>query len=194
MKKLNILMSVLLFVIISILCFFIRIPESTAYDIVSGVAIDNDGNNWFVTCEICLPSKDEAFGTKSVYVKGKGYTLKDAFYDASLSAANTLYTDSVRIYVISDALKNNSEVYNYFFREPVNMRSIAIYCNGKASDILNSEATETDRTKSISIVKKIEAFCFENKTPVPEISEYLKNSASVTLGTRANPERSGVNE
>lgn len=194
MKKLNIAISVLLLILILVLCFFVPTREFSEYDIVSGVAIDIQNEKWLVTCEICMPSKEDDFGSKSVYVKGEGYTLDEAFYNASLACANTMYTDSVRIYIISDAAKDRSDIAEWFASNPVNMRAVTVYTSAVAHSLLNVDDTENNRTKSIAIDKKIQNYCFEIKKPVPEVKEFLKNSLSVKLSASGNPERSDGNE
>ncbi len=189
MRKLNISIICIAFAVFFLFANLGRNTEIADYDIVSGVAIDRNLDKWIVTCEVIKPSKDDSYGSKSEYVKGEGYTLENAFKNASDKSLRILYTDAVRIFIVSSGLKKESDVREFFCNNEINMRAVAVYCEGQASSLFEKNKS-SEETKSIFYSDKIKRFCFEIKKPVPKITAFIKDDSTVYLSAKGNPERS----
>lgn len=175
------LKSVLPFVIAATLvisCSFIHYTEISEHSNVYGIAIDLEGDRWVVTCEISKPSSDNDFASESECIKGKGYTLYNAFEDASLKSPLILYTDSVQLYLIGESAYRNNSINQYFLEQNVNLRAIAVSVSEKASDILD---TDESGLKSVSYANKIKNFCKDQNVTLPDVTEYLKGEEVITV-------------
>ena len=128
MKKISISIIIIAFLLALSYAGFGKSTEITDYELVSGIAIDKSENLWKITCEITNVSKDKAFGNRAKYVKGEGFTVEKAFENAADKSDKLFYLDSVRIFVISEALKTDKELQNYFLKSDVNMRAVAVLC------------------------------------------------------------------
>lgn len=188
MKKIIFVSAFVLIFFFSLFATLGKNNKLSDLDNVSGIAIDFQNDKIIVTCEIILPLQTEAYASKTKYVKGEGFTVSEALKNASDNTDKRLYTDSVRIYVISDSLADNKLVKDYFMYESANMRAVSVYCDGNAAQML--EPSDTDSAKSVYLSEKIKRLCFDIKKPVPKPSELLKNTLSVKLDKDANPERS----
>lgn len=189
MKKINIFIVIAVISGAVLFAFLGRSREISDCDIVSGVSIDKNQDKWFLTFEICKPSKDEAFASQSEYVKSEGFTLKQAFETASMKSKNILYTDSVDIFIVSDSVDDVKQVKDYFLQNKVNMRAVAVVCQGKASDLLEGDSQDKS-VKSIFISDKIKRYCYDIKKPVPKIIAFAQNTSSVQLTKQGEVERS----
>lgn len=189
MKKIRIIFAASAILSILIFACFVDYSEISDYDLVSGIAIDLENGKWSVTCEICVPSTDNDFASTVTYVKGEGYTIKNAFEDAALKSTNKLYTDSTVLYLISGFARDDNDLICYLKSDDVNLRAVSLFTQGKASDIFKSEDSENERAKSISISKKIKSFCDDIGERTPKITELLKNTDSVVMSLNKTPER-----
>ena len=188
MKKLNITILCVAFAAFFLFANLGRKTEISDYDIVSGIAIDRELDKWTVTCEIVKSTEDSSYGSKSEYVKGEGYTLENAFKNASDKSLRILYTDAVRIFIVSSALKNAPEVKEYFSNNEINMRAVAVYSEGQASALFE-QYKNSDETKSIFYSDKIRRFCFDIKKPVPKIIGFIRGDSTICLSAKGTPER-----
>lgn len=190
MKKISISIIIIAFLLALSYAGFGKSTEITDYELVSGIAIDKSENLWKITCEITNVSKDKAFGNSAKYVKGEGFTVEKAFENAADKSDKLFYMDSVRIFVISEALKTDKELQNYFLKSDVNMRAVAVLCKGSAEKLFDTQ--KEDGVKSVFLTDRIKRFCFDIKKPVPKIISYLKESGSVYLTELGTPERSDM--
>ena len=162
--------------------------EVSDYDIVSGIAIDYDGQSWLVCCEICVPSADNDFGSGSVYVNGKGDTIDSAFEDAQKRSANILYTDCNQLYIIGENAKGRQEVSDYFMQDNINLRAVTVYAQGMAQDVLSkNKDDENSRARSLTMAKKLSRYCSDNHLPSPRVTQYLKGSTKITVSAEQTP-------
>ena len=188
MKALNIAVAVLSALLAVVFTCFGSFSEISDYDVVSGIGIDFEKNQWLVTCEICMPSADNDFGSSSIYVEGKGDTLDSAFEDAGRRSANILYTGGNQLYLIGENARGKEELYEYFLKDGVNLRAVAVYSQGKAADTLSSENDdENSRAKSLAMAKKASRFCAEQGMPLPKVTEYLKGGQMIIVSGEETP-------
>lgn len=188
-KRILFIVFAIVFIVFS---SFVRYNDVSSYDIVSGISFDYDGDLWTVTCEICLPSSSNDFGSQAEYVKGTGFTLADALYNAGLQSSNILYIDSVQLYLVSDTVAQNREIYDYFGSKNANLRAVAVITEGEASKVLGSEKQSNDRAKSLSLADKLKAFCRDNGDPLPHVITLVKSGGSVRINKDGLPERRGT--
>lgn len=174
------ILSVVLLVTFVICLSLCQSHDISKYDIVSGLALDFDGQSYTLTAEICTADAD-GFISKTEYVKGKGFTVEKALNNLSLRTNNILFTDSVQLYVISQNIIQNESVVNYLKSEFVNLRAVAITCQGNASDVLKSETDSNTRAKSLSLSHKLKTICAQNNKQYPNIIELLKNKSAVFI-------------
>ena len=189
MKKINVILLSALILCGVVFASFGDYSEISRYDIVSGIAIDLEKDKWIVTCEICVPSSDNDFASTVTYVTGEGYTLENAFEDASLKSSNDLFTDSTQLYLISKAAQQNNCLFEYLKSDAVNMRAVAVWTDGDAKDVFESDDSENSRAKSLSIANKIKEYCKQNGERAPKITELLKHSDNVFVSKQKTPER-----
>ena len=186
-KKIVIVIFILLFIVFS---SFINFTDISKYDIVSGIAIDYDGYRWSVVCEVCLPSSSNDFGSSAEYVKGIGFTLSDALYNAGLKSSDILYTESAQLYVINENCMQQGEQLSHFFvGDNANLRAVAIISKQKAEKVLHDEKDSGSRAKSMTLADKLGAFCKENGYDMPHVMNFLKNGGSVIISKDGLPER-----
>ena len=162
--------------------------EVSDYDIVSGIAIDFDNENWLVCCEICVPSADNDFGSGSIYVNGKGDTIDNAFEDAQKRSSNILYTDCNQLYIIGENAKGKQQLRDYFMQDNINLRAVTVYAVGMAEDMLSKNRDdENSRARSLTMAKKLSRYCSDNHLPSPRVTEYLKGSTAITVSPDETP-------
>ena len=164
-----------------VLSFFSHYQTISKYDIVSGMSIDVKNGVYTIVCEVYVPSSAEDFGGKAEYVKGRGFTIKDALYNANLKSTNRLYLDSVQLYVVSRSAYEKNEVENYFKTDFVNNRATAVLCEKDASEIICSEEQSQSRAKSLSLSQKIKSFCNEQSLDRPNVIKFLKTGGEVFI-------------
>lgn len=194
MNKLNKFLVVVVLLCIVIFASFGKYSEISRYDIVSGIAIDLDEDKWIVTCEICVPSSDNDFASSVTYVTGEGYTLDNAFDDAALKSANDLFTDSAQLYLISNTAKDNNCLREYLKGDTVNLRAVAVWTDGIASEVFKTDDSENSRAKSVAIANKIKSYCKDNNEQTPKIIEIIKNTDNVFVSDQKTPERRTYDE
>ncbi len=175
------LYTALFIVTFFVLSFFSHYQTISKYDIVSGVAIDLKNDVYTIVCEVYLPSSDNDFGSKAEYVKGTGFTVEEAFYNANLKSTNRLYMDSVQMYVISDSAFVKNDVKEYFKSEFVNYRAVAVLCEDEAAKILYSEKESSSRAKSLSLSQKIKSFCSEQHLGRPNVISLFKKGGKIYI-------------
>lgn len=189
-KKVGIAVLLLLFIIFSSL---IRYNDVSKFDIVSGIAIDFDGERWSTVCEVCLPSSTNDFGSRAEYVKGTGFTLADALYNAGLKSTNILFTESSQLYVIGDkALQKSEELERFFTNSEANLRAVAVISKKSAEQILQTEKEANSRAKSLSLAEKLKSFCKENGYDMPYVMNFIKNGGSICISEDGLAERREV--
>ena len=106
-----------------------------------------------------MPSVDNDFGSSSIYIEGKGDTLDSAFEDAGRRSANILYTGGNQLYLIGENARGKAELYEYFLKDGVNLRAVAVYSQGRAADTLSAgKDDENSRAKSLAMAKKVKPF------------------------------------
>ena len=188
MKILNIAASVAAAVLAVVFTCLGSFSEISDYDVVSGIAVDYEEGSWRVTCEICMPSSDNDFGSSSIYVSGEGDTLESAFENAGRKSANILYTGCNQLYLIGKGARSSRELYEYFLKDDVNLRAVTVYTEGLAGDTLAGEKNDDNsRAKSLTIAKKVVRFCGEQGLPSPKVTEYLKDNFIVTVSEDETP-------
>jgi len=186
-KKIAIIVFILLFVVFS---SFISFTDISRYNIVSGIAIDFDGNRWSTVCEVCLPSSSNDFGSRAEYVKGTGFTLADALYNAGLKSSDILYTESAQLYVINESCMQKSEqLYQFFSGNDVNLRAVATLSEQSAEKVLHDEKDSGSRAQSLALADKLGTFCKENGYDMPYVMNFLKNGGSIVISKDGLPER-----
>ncbi len=175
-----------LFIVFAALCKYHNI---TRYDIVSGISVDFSGDKWSVICEICKPSSNDDFGSKTEYVKGTGFTLAKALNNANLHSTSSLYLSSVQLYLIGEGAAEKTELFDYFKSQKSNIRATVAVCEKNAGKILRSESDSNARAKSFSLSHKLYKFCDDNKLKPPTVVNFLKNKDEVYINSDALPER-----
>ena len=186
MKLINKLLIIVFAVTAAVLSLFSFDTEISELDIVNGVAMQKQADKWQVLCEISTPSKDGSSENNAAFVKGEGFTIFEAFDSVAASCDGQMYMDSVQLYLVPESLKGDAELYEYFLQSPVNMRAAAVYVKGDVHALIKKNEP---RSMSIPTLKKIQRFCEQNKQPVPEITEFLKNECSVLLKSDGTLER-----
>lgn len=164
-----------------VLSFFSRYQTISKYDVVSGMSIDIKNDVYTVVCEVLMPSSDNDFASKSEYVKGTGFTIESAIYNADLKSTNRLYLDSVQLYLVSRDAYSKTEVKNYFKTDSVNYRAVAVQCDGEAYRVLYNESDSTSRAKSLSLSQKIKSFCNEQKLSRPNVVRFIKSGGEIYI-------------
>lgn len=164
--------------------FLGSVDEISEIDAVTAVYVDYKDEKINVLCEILTPTKETSIQNESKFVKGIGFTLSEAFADAAQKSDKKLYTDTIQIYVVSKTAYYSNAVREYFVFENCNMRA-AIVCTEKEA----LSFAQDGKRKGNVYLKKIQDYCYVNKTPVPEITEYLKNESPVLLNEYGSPER-----
>ncbi len=186
-KKISVGIVLLLFIVLS---SFIKYKDISKYDIVSGIAVDFEDDKWTAVCEVCLPSSTNDFGSRAEYVKGTGFTLADALYNAGLKSTNILYTESAQLYVIGEnALQKSDELETFFMREDSNLRATVVTSQQNIEKILQKEKEGETRAKSLSLAEKIKAFCKQNGYDMPHVMNFLKDGGSVGISNDGLIER-----
>lgn len=188
MKRLNIAVSAAAAVLVIVFTCLGSFSEISDYDVVSGIALDYEKGEWTVTCEICMPSADNDFGSSSIYVEGKGESLDSAFEDAGRRSANILYTGGNQLYLIGENARGKDQLREYFLKDDINLRAVTVYTRGKAARIFeHAKEDENSRAKSLATAKKVSRFCSENHLPSPKVTEYLKGNIVVTISENETP-------
>ncbi len=177
-KGIRITILVVAFIVLSSFCRFHTVSK---YDIVSGISIDYKNGEYNVVCEISMPSSNNDFGSKATYVKGNGFTIAKALENTGLKSQNQLYLDSVQLYLISDKAFENDELKQYLKSENVNLRAVAVLCEGDAADVLYSEKESNERAKSLSLCEKLKSICREQKLPLPHVVTLLKTGGEIYI-------------
>ncbi len=193
MKIFKLALGIMISLAFVIFCSFVDFTEISDYDIITGIAIDRENDEWIVTCEMISPSTNNDFGSSAIYIKGKGYTLYNALEDTSLKSPSTMYTDSVQLYLISNNVFSDNCVRQYFLDTNVNLRAFVLSVDGKAFDVLNSEENDSKRAKCISIADKVRNYCEAENSTFPDITDYLKGGTGIVLNNENTPQRR-VNE
>lgn len=188
MKHLNTAVAVASAVLVIVFTCFGSFSEISDYDVVSGIALDYEKGEWIVTCEICMPSVDNDFGSSSIYIEGKGESLDSAFEDADRRSANILYTGGNQLYLIGENARGREQLREYFLKEDINLRAVTVFTQGKAARIFEYAKEEgNSRAKSLATAKKVSKFCSENSIPSPKVTEYLKGNAVVMISENETP-------
>ncbi|MBP3481466.1 MAG: hypothetical protein J6K66_07715 [Clostridia bacterium] len=190
MRVLNTAAAALYALLIIVFTCLGSFSEISDYDVVSGIGVDFEKNQWLVTCEICMPSVDNDFGSSSIYIEGKGDTLDSAFEDAGRRSANILYTGGNQLYLIGENARGKAELYEYFLKDGVNLRAVAVYSQGRAADTLSAgKDDENSRAKSLAMAKKVSRFCAEQGMPLPKVTEYLKGGQMIIVSEEETPSK-----
>jgi len=164
-----------------VLSFFSRYQTISKNDIVSGTSIDIKNGVYTIVCEVSMPSSDNDFGSKAEYVKGTGFTLKEALYNADLKSTNRLYFESVQLYLVSRDAYSKKDVKEYFESEYVNYRAVAVACEGEASKVLYNEKDSSSRAKSLSLSQKIKSFCKEQRLNRPDVITFMRSGDEIFI-------------
>ncbi len=187
MKKLYALLGAAAALLALIFLCLGRYFEISDYDIVSGAAIDREQDGWLVTCEICVPSSDNDFGSACTYVEGRGETIEKAFERVNSASAGQLYTGCCQLYVIGPSAQSE-RLYEYLLSDSVNLRAVTCLSKGQARDVLKSgKDSENSRAKSLSVAKKVSRYCADSGKPSPKVTEYVKTGKAVVVSETETP-------
>ena len=139
MKKLIFLIPLLF-----IFCGCANYNELNNLAIVTGLAIDKDGDNYIVS--ILIPNSSTAEesskegNSQTVIYDGKGDTLSTALKDIDLKSPKSLYLGHLAVVVVSEeiAKEDMSCITDYFFRNPETTKRffLVVARDTKASDVL----------------------------------------------------------
>lgn len=183
-SRIFIVLLIITFIVFSALVHY---KDISRYNIVSGISFDFDGEHFFATCEICLASTTDDFGSKAEYVKGSGFTPSEALYNAGLQSTGTLYTDSVQLYLISKQAAATTEITDFLMSDISNLRAVAVMTEGSASEILNSEKESGTRAKSLSLAEKLKGICRDNGMDIPHVVSYVKTGGEIYVSADGLP-------
>lgn len=184
MRIFNVCTACVLGAVFFALVFVGSVDEISEIDALTAVYVDSDGEKLNVLCEILEPLEESKTQSKTKIVKGTGFTLKEAFEDAFEKTDKKLYTDTVQLFVVSESVYKENKMREYFISQSVNMRAAIVYSKNDVFSLADNEQPKGD-----IYLKKIQDYCYKNKTPVPEILEYLKNEPPIMLNENGSPER-----
>ena len=184
MKKINFCAIFLLCFSFFVLMFLGSVDEISEIDAVTAVYVDYKDEKINVLCEILTPAKETSIQNESKFVKGIGFTLSEAFADAAQKSEKKLYTDTIQFFAVSQDIYDSDAVRQYFISNDVNMRAAILPTKTDAFSL-----AEDGKKRGDIYLKKVQDYCYINKTPVPEITEYLKNESPVLLNEYGSPER-----
>ena len=180
MKIKNVVICAFFVVTFVVLTLFTSPKDISKYDLVSGIAIDYDQNIYTVTVEICTASTDD-FLSKTNYVKGKGFTVDEALYKASLKNNNLMFLDSAQLYLIGEKAAKNKALADFLVSDSANVRATCVVTKGAASKVLKSESDSNSRAKSLSLSHKLKEMVNDQNGSVPNVISFLKNDNFVFI-------------
>ena len=179
-------------ILVVVSALFTSPQDVSKYDLVSGLAIDYSKNAFTVTAEICTASTDD-FLSKTEYVKGTGFTVEEALYNAGLKNNNSMFVDSVQLYLISETASKKQAVADFLASDSANVRAVCVTTKSKASKVLKSENDSNSRAKSLSLAYKLKKMVGESKHRVPNVISFLKNDNYVYINKDGLAQITGVN-
>ncbi|MDO5569629.1 MAG: Ger(x)C family spore germination protein [bacterium] len=164
MKKYRIIIIIFFSLILSG-CYNYR--ELNDLNIVSGVGIDKDGDNYLLTVQTINTSKQTS-EDKTANPKIRTYnisapTIQDAFRQLITLSAKRIYAEQNAVLIINEEIAKESfnEVLDIFFRDSESRKeySVLISQNASSNEILET-LTISETINAISIQKRLEK---ENK-------------------------------
>ncbi len=191
--KIKYIIYTLLAAITIVVCACLTSPQDVSkHDLVSGLAIDYSKNVFIVTAEICTASTDD-FLSKTDYVKGTGFTVEEALYNAELKNNNLMFLNSVQLYLISESASKKQAVADFLASDSANVRAVCVTTKSKASKVLKNEKDSNTRAKSLSLAYKIKQTVGNSKHRVPNVISFLKNDNYVYINKDGLAQITGVN-
>ena len=184
MKKIRILVFIIFFALVLTGCW--SYLEVERFAVVSGVAIDREGDDYLLTTEIVIIKGGENAETCTHVVSMKGKTIFEAARSMIKITGKKLYFGHAQIVIISKEIAEEgiTPVLDWIIRdaEPRYTLSIFISLEDTAKSILECEAI-TQEILSFQIEESLKSSKHLYQSPYLEIWNFVDELSSTSMST-----------